>query len=81
MSFIAERISYRRGRVNLSFGGLLYATTGEIIGSTSLCGLYLGGIYSGGKGNEERSDGTCSVVHLNVGLEGGKSYARAMIFF
>jgi hypothetical protein len=67
--------------VNLSLGGLLYATTGEVIGSASLRGLYLSGFYGCGKGNEERSDGTCSVVHLNVGLEGGKSYARAMIFF
>lgn len=80
MSFIAERISYRRGRKLVPWRSVV-ATTGEVIGSTSLCGLYLGGIYSGGKGNEERSDGTCSVVHLNVGLEGGKSYARAMIFF
>ena len=76
MSFIAERISYRRGRVNLSFGGLLYATTGEIIGSASLRGLYLSGFYGRGEGNEERNGGTCSVVQLDVGLEGGKSYAR-----
>lgn len=62
--------------VNLSLGGLLYATTGEVIGSASLRGLYLSGFYGRGEGNEERSGGTCSVVHLNVGLEGGKSYAR-----
>lgn len=61
--------------VNLSFGGLLNATIGEIIGSTGLRGLYLSGFYGCGEGNEERNCGTCSVVHLNVGLEGGKSYA------
>ena len=62
--------------VNLSLGGLLYATTGEVIGSTSLCGLCRSGFYSGGKGNEERSGGTCCVVQLDVGLDGRKSYAR-----
>lgn len=66
--------------VNLSLGGLLYATTGEVIGSTSLRVLCLSGFYGRGEGYEERSGGTCSVVHLNVGFEGGKSYARTMIF-
>ena len=74
MSFIAERI-LTVADVNLSLGGLLYATTGEVIGSTSLRVLYLGSFYSSGECNEERSGGTCSVVYLNVGLEGGKSYA------
>lgn len=64
--------------VNLSLGGLLYATTGEVIGSTSLRVLCLSGFYGRGEGNEERSGCTCSVVHLYVGLEGRKSYARAM---
>ncbi len=61
--------------VNLSLGGLLYATTGEVIGSASLRDLYLSGFYSRGEGNEERSGGTCCVVQLDVGLEGGKNYA------
>ena len=76
MSFIAERISYRRGRVNLSFGGLLYATTGEIIGSASLRGLYLSGFYGCGRAMTRGRWRTCSLVHLNVGLDGRKSYAR-----
>lgn len=62
--------------VNLSLGGLLYATTGEVIGSASLRVLCLSGFYGRGEGYEERSGGTCSVVQLDVGLEGGKSYAR-----
>ena len=66
--------------VNLSLGGLLYATTGEVIGSTSLRVLCLSGFYDRGEGYEERSGGTCCVVQLDVGLEGGKSYARTMIF-
>jgi hypothetical protein len=66
MSFIAERISYRRGRVNLSFGGLLYATTGEIIGSASLCGLYLSGFYDCGEGNEERSGGAPAALSTSM---------------
>ena len=61
--------------VNLSLGGLLYATTGEVIGRACLCGLYLGSFYSGGKGNEERSGGTCCVVQLDVGLEGGDGHS------
>lgn len=62
--------------VNFSLGGLLYAATGEVIGSASLRGLCLSGFYGRGEGNEERSGGTCSVVYLNVGLDGRKSYAR-----
>ncbi len=78
MSFIAERKFLTVADINLSFGGLLYATTGEVIGSASLRGLYLSGFYGRGESNEERSGCTCSVVHLYVGLEGRKSYARAM---
>lgn len=75
MSFIAERISYHCGRVNLSLGGLLYATTGEVIGSTSLRVLCLSGFYGRGEGYEERSGGTCCVVQLDVGLEGGDGHS------
>lgn len=66
MSFIAERISYRRGRVNSSFGGLLYATTGEVIGRTCLRDLYLSGFYGCGEGNEERSGGTSAALSTSM---------------
>lgn len=61
--------------VNLSLGGLLYATTGEVIGSTSLHVLCLSGFYARGEGYEERSGGTCCVVQLDVGLEGGDGHS------